>query len=195
MRPQKGLWRATAARGWSPSFAAVSRTAIGALLFCSWKEEAWKIGIVTLGVAVAGFLTSLKITRVPASGATAPFKLNPFAEVITGTKHLLRERPLWLTVLGISYFWFLGALFQADLLLFGNEVLKQDDIRVGLMVTCLAVGIGVGSMLAGRLSRNKVEIGLVPLGAIFMGIFCMLLYASHHSYTWPIAMLAMLGVA
>src|SRR6266567_2113963 len=193
--PDRDLSRANALLEMSTFVAIVLGTAIGAFLFSSWKDEAWKIGIVTLGVAVAGFLTSLKITRGPASGSIAQFKLNPFGEVITGSKHLLRERPLWLTVLGISYFWFLGALFQADLLLFGSQVLKQDELRVGLMVTCLAVGIGVGSMLAGRLSGNKVELGLVPLGAIFMGIFCMLLYASHGSYTLSVIMLALLGVA
>ena len=85
---------------------------------------------------------------------------------------LLKDRPLWLTVLGISYFWFLGALFQMDLLLFGSEVLQVDDLQIGLMVTCLAIGIGVGSMLAGRLSGDKVELGLVPLGSILMGLFC-----------------------
>ena len=79
-------------------------------------------------------------------------------------------------MLGISYFWFLGALFQMDLLLFGSEVLKVSDLKVGLMVTALAIGIGAGSMLAGRLSGNKVELGLVPLGAMFMGIFCIALY-------------------
>src|SRR5258708_23232261 len=174
MLADKDLSRANALLEMSTFVAIVLGSAIGAFLFSSWKNEAWKIGIVTLGVSVVGFLTSLKITRVPASGATAPFKLNPFAEVITGSKHLLRERPLWLTVLGISYFWLLGALFQAALLLFGSEVLKQDELRVGLMVTCLAVGIGVGSMLAGRLSCNKAELGLVPLGSIFLAIVCVL---------------------
>ena len=102
---------------------------------------------------------------------------------------------LTLTVLGISYFWFLGALFQMDLLLFGSEVLKVDDLKVGLMVTALAIGIGAGSMLAGRLSGNKVELGLVPLGAIFMGIFCIALYGASGSYVGSVAMLALLGIA
>jgi len=46
---------------------------------------------------------------------------HPFSEVITGTKHFLKDRPLFLTVAGISYFWFLGALLQMDLLLVGSE--------------------------------------------------------------------------
>jgi acyl-[acyl-carrier-protein]-phospholipid O-acyltransferase/long-chain-fatty-acid--[acyl-carrier-protein] ligase len=112
-----------------------------------------------------------------------------------GTQHLLKERPLTLTVLGISYFWFLGALFQMDLFLFGSEVLKETDLRVGLLVTALAIGIGVGSMLAGRLSGNKVELGLVPLGAVFMGIFCIVLYVSRGSYAFSVISLSLLGVA
>jgi hypothetical protein len=70
---------------------------------------------------------------------------------------LLKERALTLTVIGISYLWFLGALFQMDLLLFGSEVLKVSDLKMGLMVTALAISIGGGSMLVGRLSGNKLR--------------------------------------
>src|SRR5580693_4560564 len=195
MLPDKDLSRANGLLEMSTFVAIVLGTFVGSILFAAWKGEPWKMGVVTLAVAVAGFLTSLKITRVPPSGAHAPFQLNPFGEVWIGTKHLLKERPLTLTVLGISYFWFLGALFQMDLLLFGKEVLKETDLKVGLLVTALAIGIGIGSMLAGRLSGNKVELGLVPLGAVFMGIFCIFLYASRGSYTLSVISLSLLGLS
>jgi len=195
MLPDKDLSRANGLLEMSTFVAIVLGTSIGSFLFAAWKNQPWKMGVVTLVVAVAGFLTSLKITRVPPSGSPAPFQKNPFGEVWIGTKHLLKERPLTLTVLGISYFWFLGALFQMDLFLFGSDVLKETDLKVGLLVTALAIGIGVGSMLAGRLSGNKVELGLVPLGAVFMGIFCIVLYASRGSYTLSVISLSLLGVA
>jgi len=194
MLPDKDLSRANGLLEMSTFVAIVLGTSIGSFLFAIWKNEPWKMGIVTLAVALAGFLTSLKITKVPASGTTAPFQINPFAEVWIGTKHLLKERPLTLTVIGISYFWFLGALFQMDLFLFGSEVLKESDLKVGLLVTALAIGIGIGSMLAGRLSGNKVELGLVPLGAIFMGVFCIALYAARGSYTLSVIALSILGL-
>jgi len=153
------------------------------------------MGLVMVAVALAGFTVSLRIGRVPAAGSTAPFRRNPFAEVITGTKHLLADRALWLTVLGISYFWFLGMLLQLDLLLFAHEVLHVDDLRTGLMVTCLAVGIGAGSMLAGKLSGDRVELGLVPLGSVLMAVFSVLLYAARGSYGWSVGMLALLGLS
>ncbi len=195
MLPDKDLSRANGLLEMSTFVAIVLGTSIGTFLYAAWKEEAWKMGVVMLAVSLVGFLVSFKITRVPASGANAPFQFNPFAEVWIGTRHLLKDKPLWLTVMGISYFWFLGALFQMDLLLFGKEVLKVNDLHVGLMVTCLAVGIGVGSMLAGRLSGNKVELGLVPLGAIFMSVFCTTLYFSRSSYTMSVISLAALGLA
>jgi len=195
MLGDEDLSRANALLEMSTFVAIVLGTALGSLMFAAWKSEPWKMGLVTLAVAIAGFSVSLRIARVPPAGATSLFKLNPFAEVVTGTRHLLADRALWLTVLGISYFWFLGMLLQLDLLLFAHEVLHVDDLRTGLMVTCLAVGIGVGSMLAGKLSGDKVELGLVPLGSILMAVFSVLLSFAGGSYGWSVAMLAMLGLS
>src|SRR5580698_3704768 len=147
MLPDKDLSRANALLEMTTFVAIVLGTSLGSFLYHIWQSEAWKMGVAMLAVAVAGFATSLRIPRVKPSGATAPFRFSPFGEVITGTRHLLKDRPLWLTVIGISYFWFLGALFQSDLLMMGSESMKLDDLSVGLMVTCLAIGIGVGSML------------------------------------------------
>ena len=195
MLPDRDLSRANALLEMSTFVAIVLGTSIGAFLFDAWKYEAWKMGLVLIAIAVAGFLTSLRITRVPAIGTSTPFSFNPFGEVITGTRYLLRNRALLLTVVGISYFWFLGALFQIDLLFFGSEVLRADDRHIGWLVTALAIGIGAGSLLAGRLSGDKVEMGLVPLGSIFMALFCVALFASRFSYIASMVSLSMLGVA
>ncbi len=127
MLPDKDLSRANGLLEMTTFVAIVMGTSLGALLFNTWKDEAWKMGVVMLGVAVVGFLASLRIPHVNPSGATAPFNWNPFGEVFTGTRHLLKDRPLWLTVIAISYFWFLGALFQSDLLMMGSESMHLDD--------------------------------------------------------------------
>jgi acyl-[acyl-carrier-protein]-phospholipid O-acyltransferase / long-chain-fatty-acid--[acyl-carrier-protein] ligase len=195
MLPDKDLSRANALLEMTTFVAIVMGTSLGALLFNMWKGAPWKMGVVMLGVAVVGFLASLRIPKVKPSGATAPFNFNPFGEVVTGTRHLLKDRPLWLTVIAISYFWFLGALFQSDLLMMGAETMHLDDLNVGLMVTSLAIGIGFGSMLAGRLSGDKVEIGLVPLGSVFMGLSAIFVSRSAHSFTLEVIALVLLGVS
>src|ERR1700722_2497793 len=164
MLPDKDLSRANALLEMTTFVAIVLGTSCGGLMFTVWKTQAWKMGVATLAVALAGLLTSFGIPRTASSAAAGPFHLNPFSEVLAGTNNLRKDRPLWLTVMAISYFWFLGALFQMDLLLFGSEVLRVDERHVVWMVTGLVLGIGAGSMLSGRWSGDKVELGLVPLG-------------------------------
>ena len=131
--------------------------------------------------------------KSPASGSRLPMQWNPFAEVWTGVKRIYRDRPLWLTVAGISYFWFLGALFQMTVILIGTETLHLSDTRTGLLVTALAVGIGVGSIAAGWLSGDAVEIGLVPYGAAVLGL-CSILLGFAHSFASSIFWLAAGGL-
>jgi acyl-[acyl-carrier-protein]-phospholipid O-acyltransferase / long-chain-fatty-acid--[acyl-carrier-protein] ligase len=194
MLPEIDLSRANALLEMSTFVAIVVGTSIGTFLFTAWKEDPWRMGAVMIAIAVAGFAASFRITRVPAPSTPGePFRWNPFAEVAEGTRRLVADRPIWLTVVGISYFWMFGALMQLNLILFGSETLHADDLRVGLLVTFLAVGIGASSMLAGKLSGDKIELGIVPLGAIFMGLSSIALYAARGSYAASAIALAFLG--
>ena len=177
------------------TFAAiVLGTSVGSFLFARWKDEPLIMGGMLLGIAIVGSLTSLFIRKVPASGSRLPMQWNPFGEVWTGVKRIYRDRPLWLTVAGISYFWFLGALFQMAVILLGTESLHLSDTRTGLLVTALAVGIGAGSIAAGWLSGNTVEIGLVPYGAALLGLASMLLGFAH-TFASSLLWLAVAGFA
>jgi acyl-[acyl-carrier-protein]-phospholipid O-acyltransferase/long-chain-fatty-acid--[acyl-carrier-protein] ligase len=96
--------------------------------------------------------------------------LNPFREVWAGIQRLRGDRAMGLTVTGISYFWFLGGLFQMTIILVASETLHLSELHSGLLVTALAIGIGLGSMTAGWLSGDRIEMGLVPCGAALLGI-------------------------
>jgi acyl-[acyl-carrier-protein]-phospholipid O-acyltransferase/long-chain-fatty-acid--[acyl-carrier-protein] ligase len=195
MLPAQQLSRANGLLEMTTFVAIVIGTALSSALYTIFSGEPWKMGIAMVGVAVVGFAVSFRIRDTGAAGADDKFLWNPFAEVIKGTKQLLSDRPAWLTVIGISYFWMLGALFQLDLLLYGTEVLKVSDLKVGLMVTSLAVGIGAGSLLAGKISGDRVDLGLVPAGSAAMGAMCLMLYWARFSYAWSIAALVGLGLA
>ncbi len=160
--------------------AIVIGTSFGTFLFERWQAEPMRMGLVLLGIAVAGSIASLFIRYVPAAGSTEPFHWNPFAEIISGTRKIAGRRSLLFCVIGISCFWFIGALFQLALLLAGKEVLHVSESQVGLLVTALAAGIGVGSIAAGAISGKHIELGLVPVGAFLMGIFGMLTGITTH---------------
>ena len=169
--------------------------ACGGALFALWRGTAWRMGLVTLIVSAAGFTASFGITRVPPSGARQRFRWNPFAEIGASTRHLWNDRPLWLAVLGISYFWFAGVLLKTDLQYFGTEVLHTSDNGVSILWAFLAIGIGLGNLLAGRLSGDKVELGLVPLGALLMSFFSIATVAARSSFVLATACVVMVALA
>jgi acyl-[acyl-carrier-protein]-phospholipid O-acyltransferase/long-chain-fatty-acid--[acyl-carrier-protein] ligase len=195
MLPEKDLSRGNGLLEMSTFMAIILGTAFGGTIFEAWKDRLGWIGVLLIAIAGLGTLTSLGITRVPPSGASKKFVINPLAEIWDGTKQLYADRPLWLTVMGISYFWFLGAFLQMVLPLFGKEILHLGETRIGLLWTFAAAGIGIGSLAAGRLSGDKIELGLVPLGSIGMGAFSVLLFISQPSFALAAASLVLIGFA
>jgi acyl-[acyl-carrier-protein]-phospholipid O-acyltransferase / long-chain-fatty-acid--[acyl-carrier-protein] ligase len=193
--PARDLARANGLLEMSTFVAIILGTGLGTAMFVVWYKHLEIIGLCLIVVAVAGTVASLRVPSVPPSGARQAFRLNPWGEICRGLRRLAHESKLGLTVLGISFFWLLAALMQMAVLLFGKEIMGLDDLRVGLLGTFLALGIGAGSLTVGRLSSQKVELGLVPLGALGMGTSTLLLSASASSYALTAIMLVVLGVA
>ncbi|RME60512.1 MAG: MFS transporter, partial [Candidatus Dadabacteria bacterium] len=132
-------------------------------------------GVLSLLIAFAGMGTSFLIKDVNASEHYPKFVLNPFKNNITFLKKIREQKGLWLTVLGIAYFWFLGGVFQMNIMIFSKEELALTDSLTGILLAILGIGIGIGSTVAGKVSEGKVELGLVPLGALGLTIFSFLL--------------------
>jgi acyl-[acyl-carrier-protein]-phospholipid O-acyltransferase / long-chain-fatty-acid--[acyl-carrier-protein] ligase len=191
--PEKELSRANGLDELCIFLAIIIGTVAGSTLYGLWQDRIQLVALVLLAVAVVGTLSSFGIGRVPAPATRRKFVLLPWSEVYTGLRHLAGDRALKLTVLGITYFWFLGALLQLGVILFGREALGLDDARAGLLQAAIAVGIGIGSAVAGRLSGDKVELGLVPLGSIGIGVSALLLAWSPPSFGLAIASLILLG--
>ncbi len=174
--------------------AIVIGASFGTFLFERWQGEPLRMGGTLLGIAVAGSLASLHIVRTPAAAPNEPFRWNPFHEILAGARHLRARQPLLLSVAGISWFWFVGALFQMALILAATEMLHVPETRTGLLVTALAAGIGLGSLAAGAISGDHIELGLVPAGSALMGVFSIGLGLTHN-YEWALAWLAGVGFA
>jgi acyl-[acyl-carrier-protein]-phospholipid O-acyltransferase/long-chain-fatty-acid--[acyl-carrier-protein] ligase len=191
--PDRDLSRANGLLEMSTFVAIVAGTAIGSLMFDVWKTQLWVVGVIVVAIAVAGTALSFGIPRVPAAAPGARMRISPWGELADGVARLRRDRILGLTVVGISYFWFLGALLQLVMILFGTEVLKLGDRWVGLLTASAAIGIGAGSLAAGRLSGDKVELGLAPLGGIGMSVFAILLSRSTSSFALAATNLALVG--
>jgi acyl-[acyl-carrier-protein]-phospholipid O-acyltransferase/long-chain-fatty-acid--[acyl-carrier-protein] ligase len=191
--PDRDLSRANGLLEMSTFVAIVAGTAIGGFLFDVWRDQLWLIGVVVVGIAIVGTATSVGIPPAAPAAPGTRIHWNPWSEIALGLAHLWKDRVLWLTVVGISYFWFLGALLQLVMVLFGSQVMHLEERWVGVLLASAAVGIAAGSLVAGRVSGDKVELGLAPIGAIGMGVFSILLAGSGESFAWAATYLAMVG--
>jgi MFS family permease len=147
-------------------------TLLGGLLAGNSGGMAWITG-VGLVIAVAGYLASRAIPTAVPPASTLAISLNPLTETWRNIQFARQNRTVFLSIIGISWFWLFGALFLAQFPAYAKGVLGGSETAVTLLLATFTFGIGVGSLLCEKLSAKQVEIGLVPLGSIGMTVFAM----------------------
>ena len=140
------------------------------------------VTVVTLALAIAGYFTSRAIPASPAPSPDLKINWNPITESIRNFNFTRQNRTVFLSILGISWFWFYGATFLTQFPNFSRDVLGGSEHVVTLLLAIFSIGVGVGSLLCERLSGHKVEIGLVPFGSIGMTLFGLDLYFASRGY-------------
>ena len=148
------------------NLAILSGSVAGVYVYSLFKGHLVSAGLTYVGVAVAGTTAVAFAPRAPAGNPSARFVWNLAASVASDWREMRRSRVLGYTLLGIAYFGFLGSLFLTLIPVFGKNVLGLAEEDAGILLAVLSIGIAAGSMIAGRLSRGHVEIGLVPLGSL-----------------------------
>ncbi len=138
-------------------------------------------GLVAVAVALAGWLVSRAIPDTRAAAPTLAINWNPVTETMKNLRFAYQNRVLWLSMLGISWFWFYGATFLTQFPNFAKDILGGDEHVVTLLLALFSVGIGAGSLLCERLSGHKVEVGLVPFGSIGLTVFAVDLWFATQS--------------
>ncbi len=128
-------------------------------------------GALAIAVAIAGWVTSRGIPCTPAVDPALVINWNPATETVRNLRLAQGSAVVWRSMLGISWFWFYGAIYLAQLPVFTRDVLHGDEHVFTLLLATFSVGIGVGSLLCEWLSGGKVEIGLVPFGSIGLTVF------------------------
>ena len=150
-------------------------------------------GYTLLALAVAGWFCSLGIDRVPPAAPEKPFRLNFVGDLWQQFRIMRRDRGLFLAVLGNTYFWFLGSLLFSTIVVYGPAVLHVGMTKTGYLNATLAIGIGIGSMVAGVVSGDKIEYGLIPLGSIGMTVTGFVLGFHPHGLLGSAILLGILG--
>jgi acyl-[acyl-carrier-protein]-phospholipid O-acyltransferase / long-chain-fatty-acid--[acyl-carrier-protein] ligase len=173
--------------------ASIAGTMAAGFLAVRYRGHEAIAGFFLLTFTCFGFLTSFGISRVPAADRAKKFRANPLGDLWAQLKIIRGDRVLGWAVLGNTYLFFLAALLQLTIVLYGEHVLHVDAAHVSYLQAAVGIGIGVGSFAAGYLSGGKIEYGLIPLGAVGMTVFSAFLYHPHQTMLSSLVHLSLLG--
>lgn len=166
------------------TFLAILAGTIGAGIMMSSTHYAPIVAVAIVGVAVLGYLASRSIPRAAASTPQLRLDWNIFTHSWATLRMGLGQTPaVSRSIVGNSWFWFVGAIYLTQIPAYAKEWLYGDETVVTLILTVFSVGIALGSMLCEKLSGRKVEIGLVPFGSFGLTVFGLLLW--WHSGGFP----------
>ncbi len=145
-------------------------TLAGGLLAGAGVDPVWVAGAGFV-VAALGWLASRGIPAAPAPAPQLVVSPNPLTETWRNIGFARENRTVFLSILGISWFWLYGALFLAQFPAFAKNVIGGGEGAVTLLLATFTIGIGIGSLLCERMSAKNVELGLVPFGSIGLTLF------------------------
>jgi MFS family permease len=149
--------------------ASILGTVSGGLLFNIFRNDEVWIGVVLLVLSLIGAGASFLIAWLPAACPERLFPTNQVKPLIENLKVMFRSRPLALAVLGIAFFVFMVSYMRASMYMHGEtRNPRWTEETTSFIVATVALGVGLGSPLAGYLSGGKVELGIVPLGCLGM---------------------------
>ena len=142
--------------------AIIAGTTAGGLFLGLSSASPWLAGLALTILSMIGLLAAWTIPHVPASRSEGGV-----GTTIAIAWATLRTDRLLQIAIGINImFWTIASLFGQDMLIYAKSRLALSDELSGLPLAVLGIGIGLGAVLAGRLSASKIEIGLILPGCV-----------------------------
>lgn len=173
-------------------------TAAAGWLFEQFEDNLMipSVGLVVL--ALVGWALSLQMSVTPPGNPQLRIRVNPWPEFRRGLAEIRAHDGMTQAIAGLMVWWMVGSMLLTVVPTVGKELLKLTETQVGLAMLPISVGLGVGSMIAARMSRRYVELGLIPAGSIGMflscAVLCWLLLQPAPNHWWTAALLGVTGI-
>ncbi|MDD9179051.1 MULTISPECIES: MFS transporter [Aliivibrio] len=160
------------------TFLAILFGTIGAGFIASQDNAEYIAAGAVVLFAVLGYLSSRHIPHTKAIAPNLVFKWQPIQQT-KQTLNIAKEDPsVFLAIMGISWFWFLGASYLTQFPNYSHLHLNDNAITVTVLLALFSIGIAIGSLACDMLSKHRVEIGIIPLGCLGISLFGMNFYLS-----------------
>jgi acyl-[acyl-carrier-protein]-phospholipid O-acyltransferase/long-chain-fatty-acid--[acyl-carrier-protein] ligase len=147
-------------------------TLAGPTLYSIFKGSLWIVGLILVGLALAGTWAARQMETTPSSRPDLRIEWNPVPEVRRNLREIRDHDGLAMAVAGMTIWWLCASMLQATAILMGKITLGLSDMETGYALLPISIGIGAGCFLAGRMSKGRIELGLVPIGAMGMFVTC-----------------------
>ena len=129
------------------------------------------VGVTGFVIALVGFGAAFAIPRAPAADPELQIGWNILAETTAILRMARSVRSVWLSILGLSWFWALGALLLSEFPSVAKDTLGADGHVVTLLLMVFSVGVGIGSIGCARLLHGEVSARFVPFAALAISVF------------------------
>ena len=148
----------------------------GGMLVAISPQDQSVLGVGLIGFAVFGYIASRRIPVTPAADAGLKLKWNIWRETWRIIGFARENRTVFLSILGISWFWFYGTIMTVQIPAYTQIILNGSESVSTALLAAFVIGVGVGSLLCERMSGHRIELGLVPFGSIGLSLFAFDLY-------------------
>jgi len=149
---------------------------VGGIAVATDPTNQYVLAASLIGVALLGYLASRTIPVTKAVDPNLRINWNAWTE----TWHIIgfarKDRSVFLSILGISWFWFFGSVLTLQIPAYTLEIINGNEQITTTLLVAFAVGVGIGSLLCERMSDHRIELGLVPFGSIGLSLFAVDLY-------------------
>ncbi|MDR4479393.1 MAG: acyl-[ACP]--phospholipid O-acyltransferase [Nitrospira sp.] len=171
--------------------AILTGTTAGGFLLAGAGEQPWIAPLALTLLASIGFVAAWAVPHVPPARSAGGL----FDTLRGAWCALQADRLLRLAITGAVFFWTIASLVVQNVLVYAKAVLGLSDALATVPSALISVGIGLGALVVGRLSRSRVEYGLVPLGAAGVAIFLLILGWWTPPFSGTLALMLALGMA
>ena len=151
-------------------------TILGGVLISIPDYGATIVSVLIIILAILGYTASLFILPAQPSEATLKIRWNIAIETWKMIRCGMEKRSVFIAILAMSWFWFVGATYLSQMPAYAKYVLGGNNEVVTLLLTMFSVGIGTGSVWCERLSKGRIELGIVPIGALGITVFAIGVY-------------------
>jgi hypothetical protein len=161
------------------TFLAILLGSISGVVLGMESTGAWVAPAAIILLACIGYLAARLIPAAMPADRDLRINWNLFRETARIIGYARETRSVWMSVLGISWFWFLGAAYTTQLKVYVDDYLSGTDGLYALLLATFSIGIGLGSFLCEKASGRRVELGLVPIGSLGLSAFGIDLFFSY----------------